>query len=856
VLGSSNRSELVRDAALALAVGLGACWQLLFSPGVVGLVHDWSIYPFADQHLALAAQMFDGWYEWGLGTPVVYPTEYPFRFVLAAFAALHANGALLSKAIVIIVPAVAFFTMARFIRSLGMPSSAGYFSGLLYAGCPVMLNKLVSGQASYLLGYAFMPLFVLLLLRTLKLRMPYLLAGAVATGAALALVTIQLQLGLLGIGLLILIVMSTPAVLRSRFITASVVLATLVVCEAPTIIGLRVGSADLVGGPLTISGIDWFRDQSVDPWEALRLAGYISHYDAMSVSSYSTLWVISAWGIICIVIAGLIAAPRSIRILATAIFLILFPVVMGSKSAIGFYVQGVLLSVPVLSVFRELYHLMAGIAFAYALLSAFAISWFLRSRFRIALCVAAASCLAVYVSPVLRGDGGGLLRTYTFDSYLKPAFARENTAATRAAWFPLDQPLSFDGAGTGVDPLSVSRRGSLWLYRLSWPLTTVDTYARMGDSRLEGTLEKLGVGDAISRPRFGSRLSDFTVDPAAARTFFGRPLNLQAELGHGTDVGNGVLDYHLRTPLPKVSYADAIVLMPRAVNVWSHVDSRWAAASFDAPPPHGLRYAVLYEPQDFPEEILEASQLDKSVLTFTSVDARRGFAPISLWWWLRPAYADVPDGLLAIGRNAIDERINESGAAVLVYAWRCTPFGGRLRITAGAFTRAVNTRCASSEDVSRSVVIDDAKSVRVESSNARGEVLVRGVSVVPVATWNAAVTHWQHLLGGAARSIDLSSVPMPRIRRELDAVDLRTPGEAAVVYNETYSDDWKLSKASGHFPSLIGTNIFVVRRAALGAKPIYMPGAAFHAAFVCGMIVLILGLVCPVFFMPRGLVNS
>ena len=88
---------------LGVLTGIAVSWQVLREPGVVGFVHDWSIGPFAEQHLTLLRQTFDGWYRWGLGSPVAYPLEYPLRLALGVVAALGIGGDVMSKAFVVLV---------------------------------------------------------------------------------------------------------------------------------------------------------------------------------------------------------------------------------------------------------------------------------------------------------------------------------------------------------------------------------------------------------------------------------------------------------------------------------------------------------------------------------------------------------------------------------------------------------------------------------------------------------------------------------------------------------------------------------------------------------------------------------
>jgi hypothetical protein len=837
---NSSRYRRFLDIALTLAIGYLATWRILFSPGVVGLVHDWSVYPFPDQHIALARQMFDGWYSWGLGTPVVYPTEYPLRFLLGVLAAVHVDGAAMSKAFVFASPAAAFFFMVQLLRARGMSTLPSYGGGLLYGCSPVMLNKLVSGQTSYLFSYALMPLFGLAVLRALKVERRRVMA-AVAVGAMLAVVSIQLQLGLVALGILFLATLFTASDTRWRLAFFGCVLVTLCLCELSTCIGVATGASTLVSQPLAIESPGWFQIQSVTGWDALRLDGYFAHYDATAVARYAPLWTAAAWVIVSVVLLGFVNVPIALRSASLIGLAVLFPIVMGSYSVFGPFFQKLVLSDPVFDVFRELYHFMAGIAFVYALLFAAGATWLLR-RFGFVSYAVAAIALLVFVSPVLTGDAAGLLRTYTYGSYLAPAFARENRGAMRAAWFPMDQPLAYDGSGTGVDPLSVTRRGSLWLYRLSWPLTVVDTYARSGDPRLEALLRRLSVGDAIERPRFRSVLAAFSVDPHAAQSFFDQRLKLDKVLGPGTDLGNGVTDYALNGAQPMLSSAQGLALMPQRVEALLSIQDGWAASPFVVTPPDGIPYIVLRDPGDAPEETLEASRLNVNALASATVDARAGFAPLSLWWWLHPQYADSPGGLLAIGSQKIDTRIRSAGPAIVVLAWICTPYGGHVRINAGAIAENIDTACRTSGWLSRKFVIHGPVDVVVSTIDSRREVALRGLSVVSMKQWGSANLHWSDLLRHAGATVTVESLSNANVKRRLEAAK-RASLEKIVVYNQTYGTNWEIPRASAHMPSLFGTNLFVVLGAHAEVTPVDNRKLYLHLAFGAGVIVIAVGLI-------------
>ncbi len=196
--------------------------------------------------------------------------------------------------------------------------------------------------------------------------------------------------------------------------------------------------------------------------------------------------------------------------------------------------------------FRELYHAMAVVSLAYAL--AIAACFALAGRLRFGRGVQAALLLVVagYVAPMLSGDISGWLQAAPVDRYLAPAYADVDAGAGRVVWFPLDQPLAFDGYGAGVDPMAITDRGSLWLYSLTWPLTAVDMAARMGDDAvLRDELRTLGVAVAVNRSRLTSRYDTFSAEGSVASRLFRRPLAFGPALGSAHAYSPALTSYAL-----------------------------------------------------------------------------------------------------------------------------------------------------------------------------------------------------------------------------------------------------------------------------------------------------------------------
>jgi hypothetical protein len=112
--------------------------------------------------------------------------------------------------------------------------------------------------------------------------------------------------------------------------------------------------------------------------------------------------------------------------------------------------------------------------------------------------------------PLLSGDAGGQLVAHPYGAEMTAAYRAVRAAQGRVAWLPMDQPLSYLGSGSGVEPMGNTEPGSLWTYSLNWPLTAVAMDARSSDwSGLAAGLRGLSVAAVVERSSFRSELWDF-----------------------------------------------------------------------------------------------------------------------------------------------------------------------------------------------------------------------------------------------------------------------------------------------------------------------------------------------------------
>jgi hypothetical protein len=677
--------------AVGAIIGILVSRKVLFASGIIGLVHDWGIPPSAAQNVSFAQQIFDGWYTWGLGEPVVYPTEYPLRFLLGALASLGANGAVLSKLIVAGIPALAFVSAFYLSRQLRITPWAASVAGFFYAMNPVMLNKLVSGQSSYLFGYAVMPAVLATFLNA-RSKKHWLRVG-IETGALLSLAAVEVQLGIFTYGLLVVAALCLSEVsARRRFAIVAVASICLLVIELPTIIGTLYGVSSLESLQIFRENLGWLAANSVHPLDALRLSGYLTNYDSMAVRGLYSWWNIAGFLVAASAIAGYISAPRWLAGFAAVCGAVTLLFVSGVYSFAAAPLTWLFVHFHVMQAFRELYHAMAILALLYSVGLAFFFEYARSSWPRFVAAVVTLVALGVYTSPMLTGNVSGWLQAFTYGDDMDKAYAVVSDQPQRTAWFPMDQPLAYEGVGAGVDPMFVSRPGSFWLYTLVWPFSAVDMAARAGrSSELQAALVQLSVGDVVERRRFASRLARFIPPKTDAMSAY-----LQEKMPALHLPDNEREQISPDTKITKIdgarplafSVARLAVVAPR-LDALAFVPPDAEPVSFATTLPSQAPYVVITRQDNEADEALAAlPQLQIG----TVATPNRGFVPMQFWWWYRPEYAESPSGWLTMGKHVVAVPIasNFTNAALQVSV-AASPVGGRLQVRYGGRRWIIDT---------------------------------------------------------------------------------------------------------------------------------------------------------------------
>jgi len=738
--------------AIALVVGFLGSWRLQLESGTIGLFHDWSIAPAGSQNAAYAQQLFDGWYRWILGEPVFFPTEYPVRFAFGAAGAIGLGGDVVSHAFVFLVPAAAFFFAWQFARQLTGSQPGAIAAGLFYAFNPVMLNKMVSGQATYVVGYCALPLVLYAYRRAIQARS--FLGAAAFFGATVALAGVQLQLGLVAAFLSILgcIIPCRQSGFRKRLAVLLTGFAVAAIVHLPTLVGASGGAIGYENRSQFSNNTTYLAMNSVAISDSVRLMGYLTRYATLAVQQSAWIWNAAMLVILLAVVVGIVTSSAAFRIFAVVALTLVFALVAGTKSPFGPAILWLFTHVRYMAVFRELYHLMAVPALVYACAIAFFVRFAQRLRARILIYSITSICLVLVCAPMLSGDASGWMRAFPLEQAYGDALSQQESGPNRVLWLPMDQPLSFKGYGAGVDPMAVIARGSLWDYSLNWPLTAVDADLHDGGD-LKTALRALSVGDVVERQGMQSELARFTVDGLDAQPFLSRKVPLRLPLKQRYKESAA---YSVDSAIPFVSSPSEVALVPQRLSLCAPaIVSGYAPIAFSDSRPADQPYVVVYDPDDIPQEALEFSRAANPLPT-SGIDAREGFAPVSVWWWYRREYADVPSVSIAFGRQAVTVHPRRAlRHATAIVAWIATANGGRLRISAPRRAAVIDTN-GSGEWASRAIPLGSVTqnaAISVTSLDADSDVAVRSFAIVDAGEYARMRGRWEATMHAARTRI-------------------------------------------------------------------------------------------------------
>jgi len=453
------RLRLWLPAVLGLFVAFA-----VFHDGLPALRHDWRV-PFAtDAEIPWLNSLFEGWVPNGIGSAQPYPTFYLVGFALwLMHFALDSYG--LMAGVVLLSVWLAASSAAKVAANRGGPLGLQVAVAAFAALNPWVYSEYVAGHMLMVLAYAVLFALVAETGSARPRRWALSLYGALAI----------LQIEFFAVAILPLLWWLTR---RRQWAAMSVVLLSI----APIAYGITASFSQIGATPFNLV---WQQSQSIAPWSAVVLNGYGFNY-ARTFANFNPVALL----FVAAAVAGVPYAVRTTRGLfffCATVSILIFA--MGTKSAVGPGYDWLVLHVPEIGLFRELYDLLALVGIAYVVLLS---EGFARKRpFGLVLAGAAVVWIVpwVVVSPA----------TFFVNAATIPAAADPHDSLERVAYLPAFQPLTYEGHGSGVDPDAYVRTGRaapLNEFFPEYPVNSALGYLERGDDRY---VRSLGVFAVVER---------------------------------------------------------------------------------------------------------------------------------------------------------------------------------------------------------------------------------------------------------------------------------------------------------------------------------------------------------------------
>jgi len=141
---------------------------VLFSPGLVGRTWDWATFTLRDQALILETfYQYSWWGQIALGFPITYNANFYSDSIIYWLSYLL-GGVLASKLIFVLFLILGAHFMYLYCRKLGIGPLSALIGAIFYIFNPPVYSRIVTGHVSVLLGYALMPVFLILLADAIK----------------------------------------------------------------------------------------------------------------------------------------------------------------------------------------------------------------------------------------------------------------------------------------------------------------------------------------------------------------------------------------------------------------------------------------------------------------------------------------------------------------------------------------------------------------------------------------------------------------------------------------------------------------------------------------------------------------
>ena len=461
-------------------------------------LHDWSFPCFPEQARHLLAYHLSPWIERNLGQPSALPHANPLAALLY-LAAYFAPDMVLRAALWLFLFAGAVGADIAAARLFGASAPmARLAAGLLYLSSPFFATKLASGHYFFLLDAALVPFGLVAFMAIPTRGLRAWCAAALCVSLAFA----QVQ-----VGLILIVLLPVLAWRRMRAWHWLGIWVVALLTFAPPVFAAI--SAYRGGGLATeLQLATWLRDESI-PWNrVLDATYYFANYFGSAAGDTSVIawqWLSPA----CVLVA-LFVAGTSRRLALAAI--VLGALATGATGPLAPLLVRLFAHVPALSVFRELYDLLALVPLVVAGGAAVAIQYLVSGPLRRPVLLASIAGLAAIFGIAMWPAFSAKCAALVPLSDPRQWQAEVDTAAAlpgddRILWLPTAVPLGPLGTPGGADPFEygTGRHPSAQSYHAAGLFAYAAARTDHSGALPPAFARRLGIGMIVARNRVVSR---------------------------------------------------------------------------------------------------------------------------------------------------------------------------------------------------------------------------------------------------------------------------------------------------------------------------------------------------------------
>lgn len=447
--------------------------KLFLSEGIIGLRHDWPIPPYSEQLVERFKEIFYIWNDI-IGYSPPHPALIYYRiFEAILYPILGFNGEYVSKVIVIVMITISGFSMFLLLRSFGKGMISSFMAGLFYMFSPVVFNRVIAGHLAYMFSYSLSPLtmlFIIKAVRSSRILSRYSIIAGLLMGFSFAQLQFSVMLAIIALIWLIfqIIFSRRPRIKKIVIIYAVVFLLSMILHLSWIIPGLFKISGTYLTTKTPLSYHEIRSAPSIS--KAFLLVGYPHQYDYTNLIKRELIipeWYIFQAFIVCLGILGLLFSNRSsedriLTFFALLIFVLGIFLVKGTNHPLGDAWKWLYLNLPILRMFREVYHFMFLPVFSLTILIGITLDSILVRLRSIGLknIIIIFLLLMIIFLPeypiFISGDFMGQIQTYKFSDDYRGLydFLKNESDVFRILYIPLLQPIMYKNATyPGVDPM-------------------------------------------------------------------------------------------------------------------------------------------------------------------------------------------------------------------------------------------------------------------------------------------------------------------------------------------------------------------------------------------------------------------